>query len=858
MKNSIRKWLITPLLAFAVSGLLLGSFLAWQNYLSQKKLIVEHQKKITTLAADNISVFLHEQELIIKSMLITNYLPGMTIEERKLVLAKLLHSIKDVKHGPVFNQVSLLNADGLEIIRISRFELILESDLTDRVSTEEFSIPVTTGNSYYSPIYFNSETGEPLIKLSLPLVDLVSSEVKGAIVTEINLRGMWYMVNSLRVGVTGVAFITDDHGRVIAHPNRSIVLKNTVFQAPAKATIMTGVSGKKSVVATKQLDYGNQKIFFITELPVAEALRHMNRSIQLSMIFLVFTLLVAIILGVILVKQIIRPIETLAGTARKVSQGDLNQKAAVTSNDEIGELADSFNVMLTRLTATIDDLKKEKDFVRNTIESLTHPFYVIDVNDYTIKLANSAANFGDYKPTATCYQLTHKVDHPCDGKDHPCVIEEVRKTRGPVMVEHLHQNDANEISTFEIYGYPIFDEHGEITQVIEYNLDVTEKKALETQLIQSQKLEAIGSLTGGVAHDFNNYLTPIIGYSQLTLDTLADDDPLRSRLQAIKDAGEKAADLTRQLLAFSRKQVMEIKIINLNELITDMVKMLKRLVGENILMQQNLPDTIGNIKADPGQVSQIIMNLSVNARDSMPEGGTLFFETDSIILDEDYCRIHEHMTPGTYIVLCVTDTGTGMSAAIQDKIFDPFFTTKKKGEGTGLGLSTVYGIVKQLGGYIFVYSEPDSGTTFKIYFPEVKEEKETLSKEKKPTMRKGTETILAVDDEPTIRQFVSDILSPLGYDMIMAESGEDALAKAKSAGRDIDLLLTDVIMPGMNGKELADNLEIIFPAMKSVFMSGYTDNVITHKGVLEPGNTLINKPLVPTQLSLKIRQILEG
>jgi signal transduction histidine kinase/CheY-like chemotaxis protein/HAMP domain-containing protein len=858
MKNSIRKWLITPLLAFAVTGLLLGSFLAWQNYLSEKKLILEQQQKLTTLAADNISIFLHEQELIIKSLLNTNYLPNMTKKEQKMVLAKFLHSIKDVIHGPSFNQISLLNADGLETTRVSRFKLILESDLIDWASSEEFIVPVTTGNAYYSQIYFDSESGEPHIKLSLPLLDLASLEVTGALVTEINLRGMWYLVNSLRVGSTGAAFITDDHGRVIAHTNRSIVLKNTVFQVPVKTTVMTGVSGKKAVIAMEPINYGNQKIFFITELPVDEALRHMDRAIKLSMIFLVFTLVVAIILGVILIKQIITPIETLAGTARKVSRGDLTQKAVVANNDEIGELADSFNVMLTRLVATIDDLKREKDFVRNTIESLSHPFYVIDVKDYTIKLANSAANFGDFKPSATCYQLTHKVDSPCDGKDHPCVIEEVKKTRGPVMVEHRHQNKNNEIAIYEIYGYPIFDEQGEIAQVIEYNFDVTEKKVLETQLIQSQKLEAIGSLTGGVAHDFNNFLTPIIGYSQLILNTLADDDPLRPRLQAINEAGEKAADLTRQLLAFSRKQVMEIKIINLNELIADMVKMLKRLVGENIEMQQNLGDTIGNIKADPGQVTQIIMNLTVNARDVMPEGGTLFYETDSIILDEDYCRVHEDISPGSYVVFSVTDTGTGMTTAIQDKIFEPFFTTKKKGEGTGLGLSTVYGIVKQLGGYIFVYSEPDNGTTFKIYFPEVNEEKETLREEKKPVMQRGTETILAVDDEPTIRQFVYDTLAPLGYDMILAESGKDAIDKAKSAGRDIDLLLTDVIMPGMNGKELADKLEIIFPAMKSVFMSGYTDNVITHKGVLKPGTTLINKPLIPIQLSLKIRQILEG
>ncbi|HIJ78280.1 MAG: ATP-binding protein [Desulfobulbaceae bacterium] len=858
MKDSIRKWLITPLLAFVVTCLLLGSFLAWQNYLSEKKMILQQQQNFTALAADNISLFLHEQRLIIQSMLNTNYLPGMEKKEREIILAKFLRSIKDVKHGPVFNKTSMLDRDGRETIRISRSQLIRESDLTDWAYAEEFIVPTTTGNAYYSPIYFDPETGDPLIKLSLPLLELSSAEIKGALVTEINLRLMWHLINALRIGKQGAAFIVDDHDRVIAHPNRSIVLKNTVFPPPATTTIMPGLLHKKAVIAAEQITYGNQKLFFITELPAAEALQHITRAITISVIFLFFIFLGALALGVILIKQIIRPIEALAGTARKVSQGDLNQKAATDRKDELGELAESFNFMLTRLSSTISDLKREKDFIRNTIESLTQPFYVINVKDYTIKLANSAANFGELKPTDTCYRLTHKTDTPCEDKDHPCVIKEVQRTKGPVMVEHRHLNQKNEISTFEVYGYPIFDEHGEISQVIEYNIDVTEKKSLEAQLIQSQKLEAIGSLTGGVAHDFNNFLSTIIGYSQLALTELSEDTPLRRRLQAIFQAGEKATILTKQLLAFSRKQVMEIKVISLNELIANMVKMLKRLVGEHIEIQQKLKENIGNIKADPGQVGQIIMNLLVNARDAMPDGGTIFLETDSINLDENYCRTHDNITPGAYVVFAVTDTGCGIDPEIQDKIFEPFFTTKKKGEGTGLGLSMVYGVIKQLGGHIIVYSEPGNGTTFKIYFPEVMEEKETIVEEKPPTLQQGTETILVVDDEPTIRMLAHDILAPLGYDVIIAESGEAALTKAQAADRPIDLLLTDVVMPGINGKVLADKLEIMFPAMSTIFMSGYTDNIITHKGVLTPGTTFINKPLVPIQLAHKIRQILDG
>ena len=437
------------------------------------------------------------------------------------------------------------------------------------------------------------------------------------------------------------------------------------------------------------------------------------------------------------------------------------------------------------------------------------------------------------------------------------MIREVKKTKKPVVVEHLHSDADGNVATFEIYGYPIFDDKGELIQVIEYNIDITEKKNLESQLMQSQKLEAIGSLTSGVAHDFNNYLTTIIGYSQLAVLQLPEEDPLRAQLESIYNAGEKAAALTRQLLAFSRKQVMEIKVIDLNELIRNMIKMLGRLVGERVEMQDTLGDSIGTIKADPGQVEQIVMNLAVNARDAMPDGGTLFFETSSIFLDADYCRSHPEMTPGPYVVFSVSDTGHGMTPEVREKVFDPFFTTKKRGEGTGLGLATVYGIVKQLKGQIFAYSEPGTGTTFKIYFPEFKEVVEPLDQKESPAILGGSETILVVDDEPAIVVLVEDTLQSLGYEVLVAPSGEAALEVAKSCGKKINMLLTDVIMPGMNGRELAEKLMANDPEIKVLFMSGYTDNIITHQGVLKPGIMFVNKPLAPDQLARKIREVLD-
>ncbi|MCK4837873.1 MAG: sigma 54-interacting transcriptional regulator, partial [Desulfobulbaceae bacterium] len=568
----------------------------------------------------------HEQEVRIDSMLGSNYLPGLPLEQQRQLLSRFLRAIKDEKHGAVFSAISLLDDQGREVVRISDTTLVDQDDLLNMAEADEFTMPATTGQSYYSPIYFDVLTGEPMMKISVPMRDLHDLRLKGVLVTEMTLKSMRHLVAAMRIGRDGTAYITDQQGRLVAHPNRSLVLRNVHFEAPDIPTIMEGIAGDKAVVAAEKIHFGNQTMFFITEIPTAEALRHIHRSLFILSSFLVFLLIGSVVLGFIVVRQIIRPIESLAETAKNISQGDFSQKAKSKRMDEIGELAMAFNTMTERLLTTIGHLEHEKDFVRNAIESLTHPFYVVDVNDYTIKLANSAANFGSFSPGATCYQLTHKQDHPCGGDEHPCVIREVMKTKKPVIVEHLHPDPAGKMATFEIYGYPIFDDEDEVIQVIEYNIDITEKKNLEAQLLQSQKLEALGSLTGGVAHDFNNYLTTIIGYSQMGLRKLPEDAPLRPRLETIIEAAQKAAALTKQLLAFSRKQVMEIKLIDLNTLIRNMVKMLDHLVGKKIEMKELLRDSIGTIKADSSQVEQIIMNLAVNARDAMADGGTLFFD----------------------------------------------------------------------------------------------------------------------------------------------------------------------------------------------------------------------------------------
>jgi signal transduction histidine kinase/ActR/RegA family two-component response regulator len=379
----------------------------------------------------------------------------------------------------------------------------------------------------------------------------------------------------------------------------------------------------------------------------------------------------------------------------------------------------------------------------------------------------------------------------------------------------------------------------------------------EDQLRQSQKLEAVGRLAGGVAHDFNNLLTIITGYSELLLFKKELDGASREKIEGIRNAGVRAASLTRQLLAFSRKQVLQPVVLDLNSLVEGVSKMLDRLIGEDIQITMALRPNIKRIHADPGQIEQVIVNLAVNARDAMPRGGKITIETANAELDEPYAATHVAARAGHYVMLSVSDTGVGMDAETQKQIFEPFFTTKEVGKGTGLGLSTVYGIVKQSGGNIWVYSEVNKGTSFKIYFPQVEGDAESLQTAHESLLPQGTETILLAEDENMVRALARENLSNLGYQVLEAGNGEEALKVSNEYQGEINLLLTDVVMPRMSGRELAERVAADRPGLPVLYMSGFTDDAIVHHGVLEPGTEFLEKPFTLNGLARKVRQVLD-
>jgi signal transduction histidine kinase/ActR/RegA family two-component response regulator len=389
--------------------------------------------------------------------------------------------------------------------------------------------------------------------------------------------------------------------------------------------------------------------------------------------------------------------------------------------------------------------------------------------------------------------------------------------------------------------------------------DVTAKLRLEEQFRQAQKMEAIGQLAGGVAHDFNNLLGVIIGYSDLLLGTVPAKDAGREKIEKIRNAGEAAAALTRQLLAFSRRQVLEPQVLNLNHVVVDTQSMLRRVIGENIEITTRLDPGLRRIHVDPVQLEQVILNLAINARDAMPQGGRLIIETSNAELDEAYARKHPVVQPGSFILLAVSDTGMGMDRETLARIFEPFFTTKERGKGTGLGLSTVYGIVKQSGGFIWAYSEPGQGATFKIYLPRVDRPAAPSRSLPHPQAEtRGSGTILLVEDEEPLRELIREMLEGAGYSVKAAGTPEEALRLAECDSGNLDLLLTDVILPGMSGRQLAEAVVRLKPGVRVLFMSGYADDIIGRYGVLDSEFEFLEKPFHRDQLRRKIREMLDA
>jgi two-component system cell cycle sensor histidine kinase/response regulator CckA len=511
--------------------------------------------------------------------------------------------------------------------------------------------------------------------------------------------------------------------------------------------------------------------------------------------------------------------------------------------------------------------KRAEEELRRTTQFLSHAQAIAHIGSWEWDIARDAITWSE--ETYRIFGLTPAqgpialeqylaLIHPDDRDTVGGAVRQTRETGASFEIDHRIVHPDGSVHFLHSRGGVVVDATGRPVGMTGTVLDITARKHLEQQLFQAQKMEAVGQLAAGVAHDFNNLLTAILGSTDLLLESLPTGHPGREDAEETRKAALRAADLTRQLLAFSRQQVLAPRVLDLNEVVANMDRLLQRLLGEDIELRTVLTPNLGAVRADAGQLEQVIVNLAVNARDAMPGGGNLTIETMNVALEETYRAAHTVVVPGAYVMVAVSDSGTGMDAATQARVFEPFFTTKPKGQGTGLGLATAYGIVKQSGGYIWVYSEPGRGTTFKVYLPRVDAPAERVSPDPDSTASlRGSEAILLVEDQEEVRKLVRRMLESRGYHVLAAASGHDALRLTGQHAGTIDLLVTDVVMPGMSGREVALLLAPARPHMKVLYLSGYTDESIVRHGMLEPGIAFLQKPFTAEALARKVREVLD-
>jgi len=509
----------------------------------------------------------------------------------------------------------------------------------------------------------------------------------------------------------------------------------------------------------------------------------------------------------------------------------------------------------------MERLRKAKEFNETILNSMSDAIAIIQVPQMVVVEANQPfiSQYGEGRREAVvgklCHVVTHGSDRRCAAPNCACPAAETVSQQRTVLCEHKHLLGNGGTSYCEVVTTPIADESGRVTQVVHVQRDITERRRLERQLLQAQKMESVGRLAAGIAHDFNNILTAIIGYSQLLMASLPETAAEHEYSKVILDSGQRAASLVRQILAFSRQQTLDMRPVDINDSIHNLAKMLQRVIGEDVQLVLHTAAELPQVLADSGQIEQVITNLAVNARDAMPAGGMLVIETSLATIDAAQGGASD-IPAGSYVAICVSDTGSGIPKEIIAKVFDPFFTTKELGKGTGLGLSTVYGIVKQHGGHLRVYSEEGEGATFRVFLPVSAGEKS-----EKPGMASGlssghgTATILVVDDDEPIRKVLIKYLTTLGYTMLEASGGNEALAVSAAHPGVIDILLTDVIMIEINGRELAQRMQQSRPGIKVIYMSGYPHNVIASHGVLEEGINFIDKPLRFGRLLEMLRKV---
>ncbi len=859
---------IMPILVCGLSALSIGTYVYLRNIIERE--FTRNMLTTTAKSADGINTWLKTLLLEPETIASTPAAKQINqdfklIDNQNINRHKLLHK----NYPDIFQDIYAANREGeYHTVRDNGSDpYLFVGNIANR---PYFKSIMAGGPAQITPPLISRTTGIPTIFIVAPIKD-DREEPQGLVGAGISLNYVRVVAESLKAYKSGYGIVVAKNGSLIYHPESNLVMKNLLTEFEDMSVRELGKVMTAGGSGVFRYSYkGQNKLAFYQPVSMAgwsvasvvPETELFAPAVNLLRVMVAITAILCVLVGLIIwmaAFHLTRPIVKLSSHAQLIASGNLNPGLlSMENNDEIGLLGNTFNIMTTNLDKEMRTIKLNEIKYRSLVDSINIGIYrsamlpsprFTQVNSAMTRILGypSADELLDMSIDFLCLNPEDCYSINQDILEHGFVKNrELRFVRrdGSVIWCSLSANAEKE-------------ESGDIKWINGFIEEITERKELTEQLRQSQKMEAIGTLAGGVAHDFNNLLTVIIGYGNMLKQSLAMEDPATKYLDHLLSASDKAAQLTRSLLAFSRKQIIDLSPANLNEIVDGMGKLLLRVLGEDIQLTFDLHPGPLPVMVDIGPIEQALLNLVTNARDAMPNGGLLCISTTMVKLSEQLLIQHQSIAPGDYAVLSVSDNGLGMTEAVKQRIFEPFFSTKAVGKGTGLGLSILFGIVKQHQGDISVYSEPGIGTTFKIYLPIIHSVESDQRRASLAPARGGSETILIAEDNAEVRELAHEVLTSAGYRVTLAFDGEDAISRFMDHADEIDFVLLDVVMPRINGKEVYDTIKSMRPEVKILFMSGYTADIINQKGILEEGLHYVSKPLTPDVLVRKVREILD-
>ena len=875
MLKTLHARLITALSFLVIAPIIVaGALTIRQTGVVQESQALEIQREFANRVGDELRNYISGHEYILAQLIRVRGLLHLKPNEIKSLLYEIL------AFGDKFEELILLDVNGRETARVHRYRLFIPDELTSRVDRDEFTRPMVNRSTYFGPVHFHTETGEPLMAIAAPIIRPADGAFRGALVGELRLKPIWDLLAKIATDEGQQVYILDMDNRVVAHPDPSVVLRET--RRPSSTLIQSlGLEGTDVISAHKQVSFGSQVFTVVAEKSTTEALALARGTFRVVLLLGGLSLLMALVLIFLMLRQFVRPVKHLVEVAQSIESGDMARRAVINSDDEMGALGRAFNEMTGRLSKSLEDLKREVEVRKQAEQRLTESeerYRAVVENVQEALLVTDGRRVEFYNPKAvelTGYSEEEYLElardftkfvHPDDrsgwldfqegwaADKQQASSHEFRFLRKDGQIRWLHNN----VAAIDWKGRPAMLNF--INDFTDQRFVEQEKAKTEERLRQAQKMEALGTLAGGIAHDFNNILAAIIGYSELAIDDAESGAVDLKSMTEILKAGERGRDLVTQILTFSRKVEPTLKPTDLGRIILQTGKMLERTIPKMVTIEHDLAQDLWLIQADAGQMTQMIMNLCTNANDAMPEGGRLAIKTENLIITADNPNLYQDVEPGDYVQLTVSDTGHGIDRESLEHIFDPFFTTKEIGKGTGLGLATVYGIIKSHGGAVACRSSVGRGTDFYICLPAINTTERSIPSGFASTGsdQGGDETILLVDDEASVRQIGRRLLNNKGYTVKVAESGENALEIYRRASDDIDLVILDINMPGMGGFQCLDELLEINPTVKVIISSGYARSGKVSRVLDNKAKAFIPKPYSAHEMLTTVRRTLDS